>query len=94
MDSTKKIKIIIGIVTLFYGIFGIFYYNYFQLDYIGLFFGIILLIIGMLLILSRIIIKTPIFDPREDTRVEFDDWLVIAWILGPLTLVIYLVGPI
>ena len=93
MDSSKIIRIIIGIITIFYSFLGVWYFSE-LLDYYGLFIAVGLLILGVLMTFSAILQKTSRAHPDDEPRVDFDEWLIIAWAGAAALGLYYLISPV
>ncbi|NHI91863.1 MAG: hypothetical protein EAX96_05130 [Candidatus Lokiarchaeota archaeon] len=87
MDSNKIVRLVLGIVTIFYSFLGIWYFTQI-IDYYGAFIAVGFLILGGMMIFSGIIQKSPQIDPTEEPCVDFDEWVIIAW-AGVVALGIY-----
>ena len=92
MDSSNIVRIILGIATILYSLLGIWYFTGVP-DYYGLFIAVGLLVIGVLMTFSGIVQKTSKAHSDDETRVDFDEWVIIAWAGAAALGLYYLIAP-
>ena len=94
METDQKIKLVVTIVSIVYGLIGIILYGVITPDMIGIFFAIILILAAIMLFVRSLFWKGTKYADDGDVEAGIDEFMFLYYVISIPLFFVYFFFPI